>query len=423
MNIPETNHPRVVIIGGGFGGLMLAKSLRGKNFQVVLIDRHNYHTFQPLLYQVATSGLEPDSIAYPIRKIFEGYPEFYFRMASAERIDAAAQTLHTNIGPVRYDHLVVATGSDTNFFGLEGLQTRSMAMKSVPDALDLRSLILQNFEKALLTKDLEERESLMNFVIVGGGPTGTELAGALGELKRHVLPKDYPDLDIRRMNIHLIEAAPRVLAAMSEVASEKAARFLEKLGVQVWTDLRVTTYDGRLVNTSGGQEFRSHTVIWAAGVMGAPVEGLPAEALQRNFRVAVDAFSRVEGQENIYAIGDVAHMPTEAYPKGHPMMAQPAMQQGQHLARNLKRSLQGKPMVPFRFKDLGSMATVGRNLAVVDLPRFRFQGFFAWFVWMFIHLIQLVGFRNKLVVLLNWMWSYYKFDRGTRLIIRPFRRK
>ena len=410
----------MVVIGGGFGGLALAKSLNKKEVQVVLLDKHNYHTFQPLLYQVATAGLEPDSIAYPIRKIFKSRPHTHFRMAEVVKVDPERQMVVTNIGELHYDHLVIATGSKTNFFGMKQVEEQSMGMKTVPESLDLRSLILQNFEKALLTSDLQERESLMNFVIVGAGPTGVELAGALAELKSHVLPNDYPDLDIRRMSIHLIEASPRVLSAMSEQASAKAEKFLKKLGVYVWLDTQVTNYDGETIHTGGSQEFQTRTLIWAAGVQGVPVDGLDANALMRGNRIKVDEYNRVEGYENVYAIGDVAAMITEDYPRGHPMVAQVALQQGKNLGKNLKATFRGKSLKAFTYNDKGSMATIGRNLAVVDLPKFKFQGFFAWFVWMFIHLVSLVGFRNKLVVLLNWSWSYFKFDRGIRLIIRPF---
>lgn len=424
MNIPAVNLPRVVIIGGGFGGLELAKRLRGQPYQVVLIDRHNYHTFQPLLYQVATAGLEPDSIAYPLRKVFKKQTNILFRMAEVSHIDPKAKLVHTSIGDLHYDYLVLATGSTTNFFGNEQLEFHSMAMKTVPESLDLRSLMLQNFEQALLTQDLNEREGLMNFVIAGGGPTGVELAGALAELKNHVLPNDYPDLDIRRMNIHLIEAAPRVLAAMSEEASAKAFKFLKQLGVQVWLDTRVSSYDGQHITTADPKvNFHTRSLIWAAGVKAEAMPGIPAETLVRGNRIKVDEFNKVAGLESVFALGDLAYMETKAWPQGHPMMAQPAIQQGQRLARNLVAEHKGKSWKAFQYNDKGSMATVGRNLAVVDLPNFKFQGFFAWFVWMFIHLVSLVGFRNKVIVLMNWAWSYLNFDRGIRLIIRPFHPK
>ena len=421
MNVPESNLPRIVIIGGGFGGLMLAKSLKNKPFQVVLIDRHNYHTFQPLLYQVATAGLEPDSIAHPLRTVFTDYKNVFFRMAEVQSVSPDTNQLETSIGTIDFDQLVIATGSKTNFFGLESIKQLSMPMKSIPEALNLRSLMLQNFEAALLTDDLKKREALMNYVIVGAGPTGVELAGALAELKRHVLPNDYPDLDIRRMSIHLVEAADRVLATMSEVSSKKASQYLEKLGVQVWTNTFVQDYDGATVTTNN-KPLPGSTLIWAAGVTGALPGGLTAEQVKGG-RISVDPFNKVLGSENIFAIGDVAVMSSEENPKGHPMLAQVAMQQGTLLGKNILRWAKGKQAVPFKYKDLGSMATVGRNLAVVDLPHLKVQGFLGWAIWMGVHLVSLVGFRNKVVTLFNWIWNYLKYDRGVRLIIRPYEPK
>lgn len=422
MNIPNVEIPRIVIIGGGFGGITLAQSLRHKNAQVVLIDKNNYHTFQPLLYQVATAGLEPDSIAYPLRKLFENQPNLFFRLAEAQRIDTENNILETSIGPIDFDYLVIASGSDTNFFGLKELEKLSMTMKSVSEALDLRSYILQNFESALLTSDIEEQNSYMNFVLVGAGPTGVELAGALAELKKHVLPKDYPDLDLRRMKINLVEAADKVLPPMSKQASEKALKYLQNLGVNVWLNTAVENYDGETVTIKDGKNFKTKTLIWSAGVKGAVVNGLKEEAIDHG-RIAVDEFNKVKGYKNIFAIGDVALMKTELYPKGHPMVAPVANQQGAHLSNNFKKELKRKPMEPFKYFDKGSMATIGRNRAVVDLHKFRFQGTFAWLVWMFVHLISLVGFRNKIVTFFNWVYNYFIFEKGVRLIIRPYKRK
>lgn len=422
MNIPNVEIPRIVIIGGGFGGITLAQSLRQKNAQVVLIDKNNYHTFQPLLYQVATAGLEPDSIAYPLRKLFENQPNLFFRLAEAQRIDTENNTLETSIGPIDFDYLVIASGSDTNFFGLKELEKLSMTMKSVSEALDLRSYILQNFESALLTSDIGEQNSYMNFVLVGAGPTGVELAGALAELKKHVLPKDYPDLDLRRMKINLVEAADKVLPPMSKQASEKALKYLQNLGVNVWLNTAVENYDGETVTIKDGKNFKTKTLIWSAGVKGAVVNGLKEEAIVHG-RIAVDEFNKVKGYKNIFAIGDVALMKTELYPKGHPMVAPVANQQGAHLSNNFMKELKGKPMEPFKYFDKGSMATIGRNRAVVDLHKFRFQGTFAWLVWMFVHLISLVGFRNKIVTFFNWVYNYFIFEKGVRLIIRPYKRK
>jgi NADH dehydrogenase len=423
MNIPKTNFPRVVIIGGGFGGLSLASSLKGASVQVVLLDRNNYHTFQPLLYQVASSGLEPDSIAFPIRKIFRNQKNIEFRMTEVFEISSERKTLITDIGELKYDYLVLATGSQTGFFGLKSVEQNSMAMKSIPQALDLRSLILQNFEKAMLSSDVQEIEKLLNFVVVGGGPTGVELAGSLAEMKTHVLPADYPGLDASKMQIHLLEAGSRLLPSLSEVSSVSTLKFLSTLGVKTLLNTAVQDYDGEKVKTNTGNDLISSTVIWAAGVEGAAVKGIEGEALLRNKRLAVDEFNRVKGYESIFAIGDVANMTTdERFPKGHPMVAQPAIQQGELLAKNLKSILTNKPLKPFKYKDLGSMATIGRNKAVVELPFMKLQGIIAWFVWMFVHLMALVGWRNRAVTLVNWMWSYFNYDRGVRLIIRPFKK-
>lgn len=424
MNIPQSSYPRVVIIGGGFGGIALAKKLSQKEAQVVLLDKHNYHNFQPLLYQVSTGGLEPDSIAYPIRKVLQGYPNFFFRLAQVQEVKTDTKRIKTNIGEIFYDYLVVATGSETNFFGNKGIESKGMAMKTIPQSLNLRSLILENFEQALLTDDLHERDALMNFVIVGGGPTGVELAGALAEIKKGILPKDYPDLDTRRAQINLVQGSDRLLPAMSEVASRKAEKFLEELGVNVWKNIRVTDYDGKKVSTNTKTIFEAETLVWAAGVKAVALKGLDAEALLcRGNRLRVNEFHQIVGLENVFAIGDVAQMETEEFPHGHPMMAQPAIQQGRNLGDNLVRLIEGKPMKPFVYKDKGSMATVGRNKAVVDLPKFKFQGVFAWFVWMFVHLYFLIGFRNRVVVFINWVYNYIRFDREARLIIRPFKKQ
>ncbi|MCB0439324.1 MAG: NAD(P)/FAD-dependent oxidoreductase [Mangrovimonas sp.] len=424
MNIPQTSFPRIVIIGGGFAGISLAKKLAKQEVQVVLLDKHNYHTFQPLLYQVSTGGLEPDSIAYPIRKIVKNFPNFFFRLANVKGIDTEKKKISSDIGELKFDYLVLATGSETNFFGNTEIERYSMAMKTIPQSLNLRSLILENFEEALLTSDLHERNALMNFVIVGAGPTGVELAGALAEIKKGILPKDYPDLDTRLAQINLIQSGDRILKEMSEVASRKAEDFLEKLGVNVWKNVRVTGYDGKTVTTTSDLTFEAATLIWAAGVKGTTVKGLDSkDYVVSGNRLLVNEFNQVKGFDSIFAIGDIACMLTEEFPKGLPMMAQPAIQQGEQLGDNLLRMVESKPMKPFKYKDKGSMATIGRNKAVVDLKHWKFQGVFAWFVWMFVHLFFLIGFRNRMVVFVNWVYNYIRFDREARLIIRPFKRK
>ncbi|MDB2462634.1 NAD(P)/FAD-dependent oxidoreductase [Algibacter sp.] len=424
MNIPITSFPRIVIIGGGFAGIALARKLSKQEVQVVLLDKNNYHTFQPLLYQVSTGGLEPDSIAYPIRKILKDFPNFYFRLADVEEIDTQKNKVKTNIGNLKFDYLVVASGSTTNFFGNTEVEKYSMAMKTIPQSLDLRSLILENFEDALLTNDLNERNALMNFVIVGGGPTGVELAGALAEIKKGILPKDYPDLDTRLAQIHIVQSSDCILKGMSAQASAKAEDFLEKLGVNVWKNVRVTNYDGKTVTTNTDLTFETATLVWAAGVKGATIKGLDAqELITRGNRLLVNEFNQIQGYSHLFAIGDIACLVSEDFPHGFPMMAQPAIQQGDQLGDNILKLIENQPMTPFSYTDKGAMATIGRNKAVVDLKRWKFQGVFAWYVWMFVHLFFLIGFRNRMVVFVNWVYNYVRFDREARLIIRPFKKK
>ena len=424
MNIPKTSFPRIVIIGGGFAGVALARKLSKQEVQVVLLDKNNYHNFQPLLYQVSTGGLEPDSIAYPIRKILKDFPNFHFRLANVNEIDSKDCKVSTNIGDLDFDYLVIASGSKTNYFGNSEIEKHSMAMKTIPQSLDLRSLILENFEEALLTSDLHERNALMNFVIVGGGPTGVELAGALAEIKKGILPKDYPDLDTRMVQINIVQSSDCILKGMSANASKKAEDFLEKLGVNVWKNVRVTNYDGKTVTTNTDVTFETATLVWAAGVKGATIKGLDAkDFVSKGNRLLVNEFNQVKSVKNIFAIGDVACMETEEFPYGFPMMAQPAIQQGEQLGDNILRLIEDKPLKTFEYKDKGAMATVGRNKAVVDLPKFKFQGIFAWYVWMFVHLFFLIGFRNRMVVFVNWVYNYVRFDREARLIIRPFKKK
>ncbi|MCS6833612.1 MAG: NAD(P)/FAD-dependent oxidoreductase, partial [Flammeovirgaceae bacterium] len=417
IDVPETNLPRVVIVGGGFAGISLAKKLNKQEVQVVMLDRNNYHTFQPLLYQVATAGLEPDAISFPIRKIFTDQENFFFRMANVESFDVNTQKIHTDIGYLRYDYLVIATGSKTNFFGMESIRENAMTLKTLINALDLRSYMLQNFEKALETDDIDERNALMNFVIVGGGPTGVELAGAMAELRKHVLPKDYKELDVRQMQIHLVHRGEHLLPGMSLASSKASLTFLKKLGVNVWLKTAVTDYVGIEARTSTGKVLLTKNLIWTAGVQGNYPEGFAPQMIVSN-RILVDEFSQVIGLEKVYAIGDVAQMSTKEYPKGHPMVAPVAIQQGKHLAKNICNELNGKPKIPFVYHDKGSMATIGKNKAVVDIGKFKTQGALAWFIWMFVHVMSLIGLRNKAVVMVNWVWNYLRYDQGNRLIIR-----
>jgi NADH dehydrogenase len=419
--IADLGKPRVIIIGGGFGGLEVAKGLRDATIQTVLFDKYNHHTFQPLLYQVATSALETSSIVFPFRRHFAKHRNFFFRLAEVTKIDPAENCIQTSIGSIKYDYLVIATGAETNFYGLKDVEKNSHPMKTIIDSIKLRNILIRNIETALLIEDKEMMNSYMDIVIVGGGPTGVELAGSIAELKKHVFPKDYPELELTQMDIHLIEATPRLLNGMSDIAGEKALHYLQAMGVKVHLNCAVKSYDGHEVVFNTGEKLISKTLIWAAGVKGNPISGLSAESLGKASRLKTDEFNRIKGHQNIFAIGDVALVEGDPlYPNGHPMMAPPAMQQGKLVAENINRIINKKQLQPFRYTDKGSMATIGRNKAVVDLKSFRFQGFFAWLVWMFIHLISIIGFRNKFFVFINWLTSYFSYDKSNRLIIaRP----
>jgi len=421
MNIPDIDLPRVVIIGAGFAGLQIARRINTNYYQTVLLDKNNYHTFQPLLYQVASAGLEPDSIAYPIRKILRNRKNTFFRLTTVEHIDEINNQIKTNIGDLKFDKLVIATGATNNFFGNAAIETDSLPMKSLTDALNLRSKILGNFEKALNTNHLLEREALMNFVIVGAGPTGVELAGALAELKNKVLPKDFPDLDLRKMKIHLIEGAPQILSAMSATSSKKAHEFLKQLGVHIYTNTLVTDYTHRVVTTNKTIKFTTDTLIWAAGVQGDFPEGKHTGIIGKGNRIITNEFCQIETNKDIYVVGDAGLIQSEKYTNGLPMLASVAMQQGQYLAKTFNRIAVEKPIEPFLYKDKGTMATIGRNQAVAEIAKLKFQGIFAWFVWMLVHLMLLVGFRNRLVVFINWTWNYFNYNNGLRLIIRPYK--
>lgn len=419
-NIPRTNRKRVVIIGAGFGGLYLARHLsRRSEFQVVLIDRYNFHQFQPLYYQVATAGLEASAIAFPLRKVFQTCKHVHIRITSANYIHADRQVVDTDLGPVEYDYLVLATGADTNYFGLKNIQERALPMKTVSEAIALRNRILQNFEDALSVTTDDEKEGLMNIVVVGGGPTGVELCGTFAEMKRTVLPRDYPELNFDMMQIFLIESGGELLGPMSIHAQEKALEYVKRLGVNVYLNTRVSDFDGKTVFTKQGLTIRTNNLIWAAGVKASPLDGLPPAVIGRGGRVKVDRINHVEGVRNVYAIGDVALMAEEKWPDGHPQIAQPAIQQGKHLARNLVRLQKGQDALPFTYRDLGTMATVGRGLAVVDLAYAKFGGFLAWLTWLFVHLINIIGVKNRLFILLNWFWGYFTYDQSLRLIIKP----
>jgi NADH:ubiquinone reductase (H+-translocating) len=423
----DLNLKRIVVIGGGFAGIELVKALDQKAYQVIMLDRHNYHTFQPLLYQVATAGLEPDSVAQPLRKVFEKRKNFHFRVATVERIDTGSKTVFTDIGTLNYDLLVVATGTKTNFFGNDSLRQSTFPLKQVPHALDMRSHMLQAFEAALLQTSPEKRRALLNFVIVGGGPTGVELAGALSELRTHVLPNDYPELDFSQMSIYLVEGTGRVLNGMSEKSGMLALDYLKRVfKVNVILNNLVDTVDGDRVLLKDGAVLLSNNVIWAAGVTGNLPTGFTKEQIQRGHRLPVNEFNQLEGNPEVFIVGDVAQMKAgkdvNAYPNGHPQLAPVAIQQGQHVGKNLNRLAKNTPLQAFSYFNKGVMATVGRSRAVVDLPfgNLTYGGFMAWLSWMFIHLLYLVGFRNKAIVFTNWVYNFFTYDRGTRLIIRPF---
>jgi NADH dehydrogenase len=421
INIAESQLERIVIVGGGFAGLMLAKKLAKANYQVVLIDKNNYHQFQPLFYQVAMAGLEPSSIAFPLRKFFQGNRRVFIRVTEVTAIEYDKKRLQTPLGIVNYDHLVIATGADTNFFGNAALAAKALPMKSVSEALYLRNRILDDYEKTLSITDEETRQGYIDIVIVGGGPTGVEIAGSLAEMRKYILPKDYPEMDCSEIEIFLIQSGDQLLKGMSEHAAKKALEFLQNLGVKVILNNRVTDFDGEVVTMKDGTKIRSRKVIWAAGIVGALFEGFPAEAIGPGNRLKVDAHCRVAGLENVYALGDVALLSGDKnFPEGHPQVAQVAMQMGEYLADAFKQKLKGKEIKGFAYRDLGSMATIGRNKAVVDLPHFKFSGFFAWLVWLYVHLYQLLGVRNKVMVFINWVWNYVTYDQSLRLMIRPF---
>jgi NADH dehydrogenase len=419
INIPSSEKKRVVIVGCGFAGLKLAKRLKNSGFQVIIIDKYNYHQFQPLFYQVATAGLEPSSISFPLRKIFHHYRDFYIRLAEVQRIDPDASQIWTTSGIVRYDYLVLANGAGNYFIGMKNLEKRSLPMKSLAEALSLRNALLKNFEDALAFSTDKEREGFMNLVIVGSGPSGVEISGALADMKKYVIPKDYFELDQSKIHIHLIEAGERLLPSMSQKSSEKSKEFLERLGVEIHLNCMVSDYDGKAVIMADGSTIRTNLVIWTAGISAVRIPGLADKCHAQNNRILVDPTNKVIGYDNVYAIGDLAIMVSEKYPKGHPQVAPVALQQASVLAANLKRIARNQSLFPFHYKDQGTMATIGRNLAVVDLPYVHFHGTFAWFVWMFVHLMSILTIKNRILIFYNWFWNYITYDQSLRLILKP----
>ncbi len=413
----NTNTKRIIILGGGFGGIEIARRIDSKKFEVLLIDKQNYFTFQPLLYQVATGGLEPDSVAYPLRKIISKNRNVVFRMGEVTKIEHGKRELETTIGVLPYNILVIACGAMTNFFGMKELEENALSLKSVTDALNMRSFILQNFEAALLSKDKKEQNRLMNFVIVGGGPTGVEVSGALAELKKHVLPHDYPELDISMMAVTILESGSNVLDAMSSYAKQQTKKQLEEIGVTLMMNSQLISYDGKEAKLKDGTVIPTSALIWTAGVKGNVPEGLMPEVIVRGNRISVDDFNRIKGMKDVFAIGDIASMESGS----HPMLAPVAMQQGKNLAKNLNLKNENE-WKKFIYSDKGTMATIGRSRAVADIKFIHIKGFFAWMAWLFIHLMLLVGFRNRVIVFINWMWNYFSYDRAIRLIIRPYKK-
>ena len=425
VNIPETAKKRIVIIGAGFGGLKIAKKLVGSGYQIVLIDKNNYHQFQPLFYQVASSGIEPSSILFPLRKIFQKRKDVYIRVAEVYSVDPEKKELHTSLDTVWYDYLVIATGVNSNFFGMKNMEQFAIPMKSISEAMSLRNRILSNLEKAvtLFEEREEEKKALLNVVVVGGGPTGVEIAGAIAEMKNFVLPKDYPDLNLDLMQVSLVEGSPSLLANMSKHASEKSLFYLKRLGIHVNLNTRVIDYDGEVLQLNNGNKINTRLVIWAAGISGVVPSGIPEESVGRSQRMLVDECSKLKGFEDIYAIGDASIMSTTDYPNGHPQVAQVAIQQGANLAKNFKAMRKNGSLKAFKYIDRGSMATIGRNRAVADLPFLKFSGFIAWLTWMFVHLMAIVGVKNRLLIFINWMWNYMTYDQSLRLILWAARKE
>ena len=420
INIQRNQKKRVVIVGGGLGGLRLAEDLYGSGMQVVLIDKNNFHQFPPLIYQIASAGIDPSSISFPFRQIFRKRKDFYFRMAEARMVDTEKKILQTSIGKIDYDYLVLAAGATTNFFGNKNIEEWAIPMKTVPEAMGLRNALLSNFERALTCATEEERQELLNVVIVGGGATGVEIAGALSEMKHYVIPYDYPDMDSSLMHIYLIEAGDRLLAGLSQESSQKAYEFLKSMGVDIQFGKMVTDYRDHKVVMKDGTEIPTRTFLWVSGIRANAMPGIDESHLGRGFRFKVDEYNRIPGVEDVFAIGDQCLQTSDAaYPNGHPQVAQVAIQQAKNLAKNLKLIVKGadsSELTAFRYKNLGSMATIGRNKAVVEIGKFRSQGFFAWVLWLVVHLRSILGVKNKVMVLLNWLWKYVSYNDSIRMI-------
>ncbi|KJS01317.1 MAG: NADH dehydrogenase [Desulfobulbaceae bacterium BRH_c16a] len=417
LGIGQTDRRRIVIIGGGFAGLRLAGGLQKSNYQIVLLDRKNHHTFQHLLYQVATAELEAGAIAYPLRKVLKNHPDYHFRMVRVERIDPARNSVVTRYGDLRYDYLVIATGAETHFFGMDSVARHALPMKTIAEALDIKNRMLKNLEDALLTPDADERRTLATVVIAGGGPAGVETAGAFADFKRFVLPRDYPDLDPNLFKIYLIELLPRLLAQMSEEASESAETYLKNMGVEVFTETRIQNYDGHTVKTDK-TEFPARLLLWTGGISGAFIDGLGEGLVDKKGRIAADRFCRVNGLENIYALGDVVHMATENHPEGHPQLAAVAVQQGEYLAGHFLDIEKGRKSKPFRYTDRGMMANIGRKKGIIELENGRnYKGFIPWISWLAVHLFFLAGFGNKLKTFATWAWIYTSRDMATPIIL------
>lgn len=420
INIQRNQKKRVVIVGGGLGGLRLAEDLYGSGMQVVLIDKNNFHQFPPLIYQIASAGIDPSSISFPFRQIFRKRKDFYFRMAEARMVDTEKKILQTSIGKIDYDYLVLAAGATTNFFGNKNIEEWAIPMKTVPEAMGLRNALLSNFERALTCATEEERQELLNVVIVGGGATGVEIAGALAEMRRYVIPYDYPDMDSSLMHIYLIEAGDRLLAGLSQESSQKAYEFLKSMGVDIQFGKMVTDYRDHKVVMKDGTEIPTRTFLWVSGIRANAMPGIDESHMGRGFRFKVDEYNRIPGVEDVFAIGDQCLQTSDAaYPNGHPQVAQVAIQQAKNLAKNLKLIDQGadsSALTTFRYKNLGSMATIGRNKAVVEIGKFRSQGFFAWVLWLVVHLRSILGVKNKVMVLLNWLWKYVSYNDSIRMI-------